>query len=215
MPKRNYKRPGYSSCGKMVYSDAKKALAMAKYVKNLINVEFKELDLKRTITAVTSSVIITNPTLLAQGDTKSSRSGNSIRLKSIRWKAQFKINSSAVATYIRCMIVLDKQTNGATFAIADLLEDPTLHNVIVSPRDRDNKNRFSVLHDRVIQLNISGNQTSYFNVYKPLNHIINFDGVTNAIGDVTSNCLYLVICSDEATNTPIITDFCRLTFIDN
>ncbi len=213
--KKSYVKPGYVSCGKMVLSDAQKALAMAKYVKGLVNVEFKELDLARTTTAVTSGVIITSPSLVAQGDTKSSRSGNSIRLKSIQWKAIFKIDASAVATYCRCMIVLDRQVNGATFAIGDLVEDASISDFMVSPRDTDNANRFSILWDRLVPLNISGNQTASFSMRKKLNYVVNFDGTTAAVTDLTSNGIFLVIASDEATNAPLITDFCRIRFVDN
>ncbi len=46
--RKKYSRPGYGACGKMVYGDAQKALAMAKSVKRLINVEIKNHDLQLT-----------------------------------------------------------------------------------------------------------------------------------------------------------------------
>ena len=38
------KRPGYRSCGRMVVSDATKALYLAKKLKTMINVEYNSLE---------------------------------------------------------------------------------------------------------------------------------------------------------------------------
>ncbi len=50
--KSNGRRPGYVSCGKMVYSDASKALAMAKYLKSVVNVEYKNFDTQTLASAI-------------------------------------------------------------------------------------------------------------------------------------------------------------------
>ena len=56
----------YKKCGKMVWSDAQKALAMAKYVKNVLNVEFKQHVTKQTLHTVSSIPHIDQLTNIAQ-----------------------------------------------------------------------------------------------------------------------------------------------------
>ena len=48
-------RPGYKACGRMVYSDAKKALSIARGVRRLINVEIKNFDVQQTSVALTTA----------------------------------------------------------------------------------------------------------------------------------------------------------------
>ncbi len=221
MPYRKYNgrkngRPGYKRCAKMVYGDAQKALAMARYVKGLVNVEFKEINTQRNGASLSTTISITTPSILAQGDLKTQRGGNKVRFKSIHRKGFFSLHASATTSMVRLMIVLDKQCNGAVFSIADLLEDSTVGDSIVSPRDVDNMNRFVVLSDKTYKLaDGGGNQLIQFNIYKRINLPIRYDGTGATVANMTSNALYLVSFSNEATNTPIITDFCRIRFIDN
>ncbi len=55
-------RPTYVRCNKKVISDASKALAMAKYLKSVVNVEFKNHDVQVTNTAISSTAVISQLT---------------------------------------------------------------------------------------------------------------------------------------------------------
>ncbi len=211
-----YARQSYRSCATMAYTDAARALSLAKYVKGLVNVEFKEVNTQRTATALSTSIAISHVSGIAQGDTKIARGGNKVRFKSLHWRGFITMNASATTTMVRLMIILDKQVNGAVFTIGDLLEDATAGDAIISPRDIDNQNRFTVLSDKTYKLTDNGgNQLVQFNVYKKINLPVRYDGTTANVGDLTSNGLFLVSFSNEATNTPAITDFFRIRFIDN
>lgn len=219
MPYRNYKkkssRPGYYNCGKMVYGDAKKALVLAKYVKSLVNVEYKRAIILATSSAVTVTPITVSLCDLNQGDTSSTRDGAHVKFISLRWAYQIIANVSSTATSVRCMVVRDNQTNEAAFAVGDLLQDVTIQDSIVSDRQQDHLKRFTVLYDKVHVLNVTNVRHIYRKYYKKLNLPIQYDGNVGDITDQTQKSLHLVFMSNEATNTPLITFDATLRFIDN
>ncbi len=223
MPARRYakkkynghSRPGYVRCGKMVISDASKALAMAKYLKSIVNVERKNHDSSGTAVARDTTADIISLTSIAQGDTTVQRDGSQCKLVSLALKYFIEINPSATTTQVRVMIVLDKQTNQLIYGIADLLHDVTADDIIVSPRNLDNMRRFTVLMDRVHTYGALGPTTSYHKFYKKLNIVLRFDNAAAAITSMTENSLSLIFVSNEATNTPVVTHHLRLRFVDN
>ncbi len=208
-------RPGYKSCGRMVYNDAKKALALARHVKGLVNVEFKENVVTNTATAVTTSAFINSLDVMAQGDTDATRSGNLIRVKSIQWEGFATIHASAANTSLRIMVILDKQSNGANHALADILNDATAGDAIVSSRNIDGMHRFIVLYDRKFILSQTGQGIVKWKFYKKVSLPIRYDGNAGNITDLASNNITLVMVSNEATNAPAVTHSGRIRFIDN
>ena len=87
--KKRYKkrnaRPTYMGCGKMVISDASKALALARGVKALLNVEYKAHTVTAAASSITDTASATNLTLLVQGDTAATRDGSQV--KKTTWKS--------------------------------------------------------------------------------------------------------------------------------
>ncbi len=213
--KKSNGRPGYIRCGKMVVSDAAKALQMAKYLKTIVNVEFKNHDVQQTAAAVASGGVQVQLSNIAQGDTTITRDGAQCKVVSISLRYTIFMNQSATASSMRVWLIQDSQTNQALFTIADFLEDVTVDDAINSPRNLDNKHRFRVLYDKVHNLSITGRQISSHRFYKKLNVKLRFDNAAAAITSLTQNSLSLLVISDEATNTPAITSFVRLRYVDN
>lgn len=208
-------RIGYLNCGQMVINDATRALAMAKYVKGLVNVEFKQHNINRTSAAMNTTFTQSFLTNLSQGGDDTERDGNSLRMKSIQIKGFVKQNASAAQTLVRLLVVHDKQTNQALFTPADLLFDVTPGDAIISARNIDNMKRFHVLWDKVITLDSAASGTKTFSFYKKLNIAIRYDENAGDITDLTQSSLNFMQVSDEATNTPTITVHIRLRYIDN
>ncbi len=218
--KRYYKkrnsRPGYKACGSMVVSDARKALAMAASLKRLINVEVKNFDVQQTNVTVANSVQIIQLSNIPQGDTTITRDG--AQLKMIGYQFNYSITQSSnatSATHFRIMLVLDKQTNQAIYASTDLFEDASGSDAIVSPRNLDNKRRFQVLYDRVHTFSASGSNGVTSKKYISKDILFRYDASTPSIADLTQNSLSLVQFSTEDTNTPTITFFGRMRYVDN
>ncbi len=209
-------RPGYISCGKMVLTDAQRALAMAKYLKSIVNVEFKVINNLGTADAISTTPVITQLTNVGQGDTTSTRDGANMKLVSLSLYYFIDQHATATNTQFRVMVVHDKQTNEAIYAAADLLADVTAGDAIVSHRTLDNTHRFQVFYDKVHRLNDVGfTNIPVVKFNKKLQLKLRYDGSAADITDLTSSSLSLLFVSSEATNTPTITFSCRLRFVDN
>lgn len=211
---RKSSRPGYVSCGKMVWGDAKKALVMAQGLKRLVNVEIKNFDVQITSVAVTTVPTITQLSNIPQGDTTITRDGAQCKILALEFAAQFNLNASGAVTMVRLLLVLDKQTNQTIYLHSDLLEDITVADNILSPINLDNKHRFRILLDRTINLSSAYTSRKIKTVIR-LNTIIRFDGSTPSIADLTSNSLSLIVMGNETTNTPVMVMFSRLRYVDN
>ncbi len=215
--KRNYKRrPGYKACGTMVMSDAQWALKKVATLKSLLNVEYKHHNVQATDSSITDAGTITNASLLTQGDSSITRDGGSVKYTSFRLAYSWKINSNATDTFVRVMVVHDKQTNQAQFTLADLLFDATIKDAIYSPPNIDNASRFNILYDKVHNLTINGqNRSVYRNIHKKLNIKTRYDANAGTVADLTQDSISLVFIGDETTNDPALSFNYRSRFIDN
>lgn len=214
--KRGHSRPGYVRCGKMVVSDASKALAMAKYLKGIVNVEYKLIDTLHSSVLMTVAPIITPLTNIVQGDSNVTRDGSNLKIVSIAWNYFIHMNSSATSTMTRVLLVHDKQTNQALFTGTDLLTDVSISDGINSFRNLDNSQRFHVLYDRRHAHSVAGNsRTTKGSFHKQVQYKIRYDANVGDITDLTMSSLSLVFFSNESTVTPTFNSFIRLRFIDN
>ncbi len=217
--KKSYKkktyRPGYISCGKMVWSDAKKALAMAQGVKRLINVEVKNFDVQQTSVTLTAVPVIIQLSNIPQGDTTITRDGAQCKVLALELSLQLQANSAAVTQSVRIMLVCDKQTNQAVYVNTDLLQDITANDNMVSPYNLDNKFRFTILWDQIFNLVLGGRSNHHVKKVFRMSKILRFDGNTPSIADLTSNSLSLVQFGNDSSNLPNITMFSRLRYVDN
>ncbi len=196
-------------------SDASKALVLAKHVKSLLNVEIKNHDTGLTQTAISSTFQVIELTNIAQGDTTLTRDGASLKVTGINLKYKLSQHASATNTQVRMLLVHDTQTNQATYGAVALLADASIHDSIVSPRNLDNTRRFKVLMDRVHSYSATGRTNSVHSFNKKVSIKIRYDNPAAAVGSITQSSLSLVLVSDEATNTPLITHIIRLRYVDN
>ncbi len=214
--RKTYRRPGYKACGRMVYSDARKALTIARGVKSLLNVEFKFFDSQVTNTEILSTPQLFQLTNVVQGDGGSNRDGNQIKVVGNLLKYSVTMDASAVTSQLRVMLVLDKQTNGAIAIAADVLEDITVFDAIVSPLNLDNKYRFRILYDKVhLFSNAGANKLHYRDKYIKMSERIRYDGTAGNITDITSSSLFLLVVSSTGAQGPDFVLHNRVRFLDN
>ncbi len=209
------RRSGYYRHGMNALELASKSLAVATTLKKLINVEFKFHDVQITATAVSTTATISQLTNIPQGDTDITRDGAQVKVTRLNLKYLLASHASAANTAVRLMLVLDKQTNGAIYAIADLLADTTANDIIVSGLNLDNKYRFRVLYNQVVLLNNEGWNNKYHVINKQLQQRLRFESSTPSIADLNSGSLSFVIVSNQTTNTPLVTMFSRIRYVDN
>lgn len=200
----------YGKATKQLAADAYKGVQL---VKQLVNTEFDYKDTAATVNpAAAGALVLLNG--LTQGDTASSRTGNSIRMKSYDMRWFVNNNSSAGQTEVRVMLVLDKQSNGVTPSVTDILAT----NTVVSPRNLDNRKRFKVIMDRNYAISTAGPSSRYDSAhFKNIQTHVAYYNSSNAgtVADISTNALYLLYLSDQATNTPGLQYYFRLRFIDN
>ncbi len=209
------RRPGYSSCGRMVVSDAKKALVMASHLKRLVNVEIKNFDVQQTAVAITTTPVIVQLSNIPQGDTNITRDGAQCKVLSLELGLQLTPHVNGAITGVRILVVCDKQTNGSIYTNSDLLADVTVNDNMASPYNLDNKFRFQILWDKRFNLATNNRSNASFTKRFKMSKVLRFDGSTPSIADLTSMSLSLVQFTNEPTNTPLITMFSRLHFVDN
>lgn len=204
--KRRYNAPKYTYGGMM-----KKVWNDIKYLKGLINVEKKYLDVSGTLTPVVAlSASLLNG--IAQGDTSITRDGDSVKIVSLLINFNFVMNASASASRIRIIILRDKQSNAAAPAGSVILESDTN---ILSPRNIDYGKRFKVYKDFMVVVNTDFPEKAMKIVLSKLKfHTKYIDGGAT-IASIATNSLYLLAMSDEGTNTPSINYYSRIRYIDN
>ncbi len=187
-----------------------RALAMVKSIKRQI--EKKEKVTQATDVAFNSTPTVIQLSNLVTGDTNNTRDGDKVMVTSISFRWFFQRHASASVTIARIMLVQDKQTNGSEFDPSDLLQDGSVLDAIVSPYNTDNNHRFRVLYDKIIPPN--NYAMDHRKWFKKVRIPLTYDNSAGTIADLTQNSLALVIMSDEATNTPVLTYNVRLRYED-
>ncbi len=169
-----------------------------------------------------------SPTLCAipQNGTATGRLGRKCTVVGIAWRYTLTMGLSAsvqIPETVRLMIILDKQTNGAAFTPAQVLETDAYQ----SFNQLDNKDRFRVLMDRVIDMNsvaAAGDGVVNDSVGNNLSGVkyikckipIEYDATTNSglIATQRSNGLHVMILSQQGGRVSIVSKV-RLRFTDN
>lgn len=202
-----------------------RALRMARYMRRLMNVEYKYIDTTPySGTVLDTTGLISHLSPCATGTSSTTRNGNSILAKSISIKAVF--SAGTISCRARMILFLDKVSNGALPAITDLL----LADTVISRYNDDNAgSRFIILADKVINLGFfasTGGATPYYSapplnktvsIYKKLRNHIKYDGTSTAIADVTTGHYYLYVVCERASASGAqgLQATSRLMFIDN
>lgn len=203
------KRIPYGAIANQVVNDGKRALMI---INRFLNTEIHYNDVLADTQASssTASFILLNGIL--QGDTTLLRTGSSIKCDGIDLSFTLFIGLVAVASQERVMVVMDKQPNGAIFAIGSLLNATTVR----SPYVPEGQKRFSVLYDEAFALSSFSNVSTVTKAKIGISTHIEYNlGNAGTVADINSNSIYLIHFSNQAANTVTIDYYSRLWFIDN
>jgi len=170
--------------------------------------KFHDVDLDDAVVAVTGTVT-PSVNLIAQGITESTRIGRKCTLRSYHWRYQVTLpETDAAATAVdgdtvRMIVFIDKQANGATAAVTDVLESANIQ----SFRNLSNSGRFNILCDKLHNLNYltlasdgagvvsQGLIQKEFVFNKKVALPIEFSDVTGAITEIRSNNIGVLLIS--------------------
>lgn len=200
---------------------ATQALAVAKAVKALVNVEYKNHDVLvdgASVLPFTAAgmTVLTN---VPEGDGPNARDGNSVKLKSLKVRMQFNANTTSPSNgqTVRCLIVRDNQQQGTAPTVAQILAQAgtssaaqleSLPNIIDFP------GRFSILMDRTVLVDPDGNGgIKHMQFYKKFDNHLKFDG-TGANAE-RKGALYYFAITNVGANYPTTTVQSRIRYIDN
>lgn len=194
----------YGQIGRKIYNDVK-------WLKSVVNVEKKYFDTSGSAgySSTGSTATLVNMSI---GDGAVNRDGQSVKVVSSFLNGYAQINTSATRSIVRIMLVLDTQPNAAAAAITDVLVSATPE----SPMLIGNASRFKVIRDFRITLSINGSEIVYFKKYTKCGFHVKYNtGTSGTVADITTNNLFYIILSNEATNTPVVAWYHRTRFIDN
>jgi hypothetical protein len=191
---------------------ASKAVAGVRYLKGLVNAELHKFDLTGSASISTAGNVF-NLVNIANGDTDSDRTGNSIFVRYVNAGGMLQLNSSADNTAVRIMLVIDKQQVGDNLpTVTDILETVSSPTAPYSKLNSETAGRFTILSSRVYILNTERPSCSWF-IKKSMRHHVRYNGTTGA--DIQKGGLYILAISSEATNSPAMNRNVRLSFYDN
>ncbi len=195
--------------------------------------ELKFFDTIKAQTASNVAGVILDDSLnhIAQGVTESERVGRKCTLKHISIHGIITNNlATALANTfqsLRLIVYLDKQANGATAAVTDILEDVGAQNGYNSFYNLTNQGRFRILMDRKIQMRMpavaqtgAGTFSTYgleytWTLNKALNVPVEFSAAAGAIGEIRSNNIGILAICTGANDEPNVGYTCRVRFSDN
>ncbi len=190
------------------------------YLGEIVERKFHEIGLGDAV--VTAAMTIHNLNLIPQGITEITRIGRKANISKLNIKGVIEIEAQTDAQSsmdtVRIMVVLDKQCNGATMTAVQLL----LSDTMLSFNNLVNKGRFKVLHNEVhtitghVALSTTfGPSQKYFEINKVFKKPIpiEFDGVTGAVTEIRSNCLYYLTQAFDGGDVKIEAE-ARVRFTD-
>ncbi len=188
--------------------------------------KFHDVDLDDAVVA-NGGTITATINIIPQGVTEITRVGRKCTIKRIGWRYTVNLPESdaqatpASADTVRVILYMDKQANGATAAVTNILESADFQ----SFNNLANSMRFRVLMDRTHSMSYSGmasdgagvvsqaNTFNTFTFFKKCNIPLEFNAATGAIGEIRSNNLEVLLISSSGTAS-FASKF-RLRFSDN
>jgi hypothetical protein len=189
----------------------------SKKVMSLIQPEYKRYYLTYSKTSIVipgvQSSLYTPINLISQGTTATTRLGNKILIKVISINFDFLLAGEDM-TQIRFILFMDRQCNGDDTSIdSKLLSDTDSEDILVANYNVDNRNRFKVLHDELINLDVyHAFKRTRRSIYP--NVPIHYSGTAASLSDVTQNCFYVLFAHNAPTTNPQLIGQITVRFTD-
>ncbi len=167
--------------------------------------KFHDVDLD-DVNIDSSGTITDSVVKIQQGTGEVARIGRKCTVRSIGWKFNIVLNnqtsSASAFDVVRVIMYIDKQCNGATAGVTDILESTDFE----SFNNLSNKSRFRTLMDRVYEVNSTsgggdGTTEDYAGhiihdaFYKKVNIPIEYNSTAGAIGEIRSNNIGVLLIS--------------------
>lgn len=226
--RRNYKKKGNNNAriagtrAQMYYGAGAQLWKDVKYLKSVINVERKFIDVSAQIQTVPTSTtgVVVPINLTATGTTQNTRIGLSIKMMSIMVEGIAQLSVGATQDFIHVSVVLDRQVSGVLPSWANIYTtNGGTSYASLAQRSQLSVDRFKVLKDFTISLDAQGNQLKKFKCFINLPDGTDAHAKYNAnsalISDIYTNAIYLVYSGREPITLSTISYYTRIRFVDN
>lgn len=193
----------YKNAGSQLWKDVK-------YLKSLLNVEYKNIDNSISMTPDVSASTSMLLNSVAQGDDRTNRDGRSVRFRYMTMKLQLHISTTSTIT--RLIIVNDREAENGVALDTKLLTS----NSITSLYNIDSTRRFKVLFDRTFSMDEDNKSDIFIKFNKRMFSKTKYNGTSTGISNIETNAYYLYAVSNAAFGVaPVISGVVRLRFVDN
>lgn len=189
---------------------AQTALSTANYVRSLINVEKKFCDNTQTSQIIGKALTVYPLNNISEGSDYNQRTGISVKGVSSYLRYSCRLDPAATLNQIRVIMFEDKENQGTTPGGNDLLENGAFY---LSPINHVNGQRWNILYDKMVTLDVNGRAVVDLKSYKTLNTHYKWSSTTGT--STYNSSIYLGFISDNNTNSPIVDFYHRLRFVDN
>ncbi len=174
------------------------------------NAELKWFD-RAQDAAVANTGTVTYMSTITQGDGRTERTGVSVKVIKQYATVTMTQHASALETFVRVMFIIDKIPKQALPAVTDILQDADVNSFI----NIDAAPRFRILYDKVSSLSSSGSTAKVLKFYSPKVFHLRYDAAGGAVADAVLNPMFMLVISNEATNTPTVNVQHRMRYVDN
>jgi len=207
--KRSFKKKPWYRKKYDTISLAKKALQGVWYLKGLVNSEMlHNQGLGSTTTPITGTMTLLNG--MAQNDTSSGRTGNSILMRNVHLRLGFIQNAAATTTTYRVILLWDtQQTSDTNPAVTDVLESASPY----SPLATANAGRFKVLKNWFFTTDDTKSQTKLIECYKQFRIHTRYNGTANT--DIQKGGIYMLALTSDAADPAAFAYNYKLGYHDN
>jgi len=193
-----------------------KALAATDQEMKFIDTNFTELVI---LDAIGSPATIDAVNFIAEGTTDQTRIGR--RAKMISLYLQFQMDrdgaDALLTTYIRLIILWDKQPNGSLPSWQNILKSQGTANTkveMLAPNNLANSKRFDTLLDKRFVLGSNGFlEGKTWKKYMRLNRTTQYNGAGATIAQIATGSLILAFASSNVANFPTVSGTARLRFV--
>lgn len=173
------------------------------------NAEKKFYDTSISSTTVGSggNILLSSVCTIPQGTGESARIGRKVTLRALNFRFVVTLPNTTLASAtddgVRVIVYHDKQCNGATASVTDILESADY----LSFNNLANKDRFKILSDKVVDISATagaytgtndtwGDRGVTRSVYLKLNQPVEFSSTTGVISEIRSNNIGILAVTD-------------------
>lgn len=182
-----------------------------KYLKGLVNSEMLHVDSSLILGSVQSKIF--SLCEMAQNDTDSGRTGNSILLRNIYIRGLLEINPAVTANsrVLICVVKDTQQVNDTTPVVLDVFKTNSPESMLAM----NSAGRFKILYRKTYVLSPAsgGRNAIEFNKYFSMRQHVRYNGPANT--DIQKNGYYLLVITSEVTNFPSVSLTSRIGYHDN